>query len=58
MGYLTLANAWEVWVLVSGGGKEAALRESISAWGKTPLARLLRMRPNTHVLSSVPLAAQ
>ena len=53
MGYGTLAAAGEVWLLVSGGGKERALKESLSAGGKTPLARLLGMRRNAHVLSSV-----
>jgi len=55
MGYSTLAAAREVWVMVSGNGKETALRESLSPRGDTPLARLLRMRSNSHVFSSVPL---
>jgi len=55
MGYFTLAAAREVWVLVSGTGKESALKESLSTSGKTPLARLLGMRPTTRILSSVHL---
>jgi len=53
MGYSTLAAAREVWVIVSGSGKEIALRESISPGGNTPLARLLRMQSNAQVFSSV-----
>lgn len=56
MGYATLAAAREVWVLVSGTGKASALRESLSTGGKTPLARLLRMRASTRILSSVHLS--
>ena len=55
MGYGTLGAAREVWVLVSGGGKEGALKESLRAGGRTPLARLLGMQGNAHVLSSVQL---
>src|SRR5436309_5973767 len=39
-----LAAAHQVWVLVSGAGKQSALRESLSADGRTPLARLLAAR--------------
>lgn len=58
MSYSTLAAAREVWVLVSGHGKEAALRDSLSPSGNTPLAQLVRMRPRTDIFSSVPQAAQ
>jgi 6-phosphogluconolactonase len=44
LGYGVLAAAKEVWVLASGGGKEQALKESLSPQGKTPLARVLRSR--------------
>jgi 6-phosphogluconolactonase len=55
MGYRTLAAAGEVWVMVSGCGKEAALEESLRPAGRTPLGRLLGMQVNAHVLSSVRL---
>jgi 6-phosphogluconolactonase len=58
MGYSTLAAACEIWVLVSGTGKESALRESISAGGRTPLARLLGMRTATQIFSSARLPPQ
>jgi len=44
------------WVLVSGAGKEAALRESLRPGGQTPLACVLRLRPNTRVFSDLPPA--
>jgi 6-phosphogluconolactonase len=53
MGYSTLAAARETWVIVSGSGKEEALRQSLSPEGNTPLARLLRMQPDACVFSSV-----
>lgn len=58
MGYSTLAAAREVWVLVSGTGKESALKESLSTGGKTPLARLLGMRTTTQIFSSACLPPQ
>jgi 6-phosphogluconolactonase len=54
LGYGVLAAAREVWVLVSGAGKEAALAESLSAEGQTPLAHVLRSRKRTRVFSDSP----
>lgn len=45
--FRSLAAAREVWVLVAGSGKEAALRESLRPGGTTPLAELLRRRAMT-----------
>ena len=53
LGYAPLAAAREVWVLVSGPGKEAALRESLHPRGRTPLARVLQSRPATVIMSDV-----
>lgn len=53
LGYGALAAAREVWVLVSGKGKEQALRESLSAQGKTPLARVARSRSDTRVITDL-----
>ena len=53
LGYATLAAAREVWVLASGQGKEAALRESLSPSGQTPLARVLRGRGQTMIFTDV-----
>ncbi|MBI3879880.1 MAG: 6-phosphogluconolactonase [Verrucomicrobia bacterium] len=49
--YAALAAAREVWVLAAGAGKEAALRESLSAAGRTPLARVIRLRPRTKLFT-------
>lgn len=51
LGYPALAAAREVWVLASGAGKEAALRESLKPNGNTPLARVLRLRSFTRIYS-------
>jgi 6-phosphogluconolactonase len=55
LSYGAVAAAHEAWVLVSGDGKEGALRESLRAEGRTPLARILRSRERTRILSTVPL---
>lgn len=55
LGYAAIAAAREVWVLASGAGKEAALRESLSPQGRTPLARVLRGRERTRILTDIAL---
>jgi 6-phosphogluconolactonase len=44
MTFATLAAAREVWVLVSGSGKEIALHNSMASGGVTPLGYLLQIR--------------
>jgi len=56
--YPTIAVAGQVWVMASGSGKEAALRESLAEGGKTPLARVLAMRQQTVIFSDIPLEAR
>jgi|SRR5579872_3341893 len=53
LGYGAIAAAVEVWVLVSGAGKQTALEESLLPAGKTPLARVLRLRERTKIFSDV-----
>jgi 6-phosphogluconolactonase len=53
LNYATIAAAREVWVLVSGAGKEKALRESMDFSGKTPLARVVQIRQNTRIFSEI-----
>ena len=53
LGYGVLAAARQVWVVISGGGKEAALGESLRPNGQTPLARVLRSRPCTRIFSEL-----
>ncbi len=55
IGYNTLAAAQRVWVLVVGHGKAQALRASLDRSGKTPLARLLALRPITRIYAEVSL---
>lgn len=58
LGYGVLKAAAEVWVLASGKGKEQALKESVSPEGKTPLARVLRLRAGreTKIFTDIALA--
>ena len=53
LGYAAIAAAREVWALASGAGKEAALRESLSPDGTTPLARVLRGRERTCIFTDL-----
>jgi 6-phosphogluconolactonase len=55
MGYLTIAAARNVWVLASGKGKEAALSDSLQPDGRTPLARVLKLRASTSIYSDLAL---
>ena len=56
LGYGPLAAAREVWVLVSGRDKTAALKKSLAPDGHTPLARLLRLRAHTRIFTDIPAA--
>lgn len=51
--YPVLAAAREVWVLVAGCGKDAALRESLAGSPRLPLGQVLASRALTRVFSSV-----
>ncbi|MCP5518104.1 MAG: 6-phosphogluconolactonase [Verrucomicrobiales bacterium] len=53
--YAVLAEAREVWVLINGSGKEAALQESLCENGRTPLARVIRSRERTQLFTAVPV---
>ena len=53
LGYGPLAAAREVWVLVSGPGKESALRASLASTGATPLAKVIRSRAKTRVFTDL-----
>ena len=57
LGYAALAAARQVWVLASGTGKEAALGESLTPEGTTPLARLIRMREHTVIFTEIKTGA-
>jgi 6-phosphogluconolactonase len=55
LSYAAIAAAGQVWALVSGAGKEAALRESLRDGGPTPLARVMRSRPRTKIFCDLRL---
>lgn len=54
IGFGPLRAARRVWVLVSGPGKEKALRESLAESGRTPLARVIRSRDQTRLFTDIP----
>lgn len=58
LGYPAIAAAKNVWVLASGAGKEAALRESIQPGATTPLGRVLQMRTQTRIFTDIKLSQQ
>jgi 6-phosphogluconolactonase len=45
LGYKMIFASKNVWILISGADKSAALRASLSATGQTPLARVIAARP-------------
>jgi len=53
LGYGVLVAAREAWVLISGEGKEAALKETLSPASPTPLGRVLRMREQSTIYTDV-----
>jgi 6-phosphogluconolactonase len=55
LGLGAICAAHEVWVLASGKGKEAALRNSLQPDGTTPLARVIQLRANTMVFNDLQL---
>jgi len=52
---LAIVRARQVWIMVSGAGKDAALRESLRADGQTPLARVIRARASSKIFSDFDL---
>ena len=53
LSYAAIAAARQVWVLVSGPGKEAVFRESLTPNAMTPLARVLRSRARTRIFTDI-----
>lgn len=54
LGFPAIAAAKQVWMLASGKGKETAFQDSLSPEGKTPFARVLRLRSHTKIFSDIP----
>lgn len=55
LSYAAITAARQVWVLASGAGKVAALRESLASDGKTPLAKVIQSRQQTKIFTDFPL---
>ena len=53
LSYAAIAAAKQVWVLVSGAGKEAALHESLRPGGRTPLAHVVQSRSQVRIFSDI-----
>ena len=53
LSYTAIADARQVWVLVSGAGKESAFRESLQPAGRTPLARVIQARDTVRIFSDI-----
>lgn len=53
MGYGVLAAARDAWVIISGKGKEPAMRDTLASGIKTPLARLINLRTQTRLYTDV-----
>lgn len=53
LSYAALVAAKQVWVLVSGAGKAAALQESLRPDGRTPLARVAQSRCHIKIFSDI-----
>jgi 6-phosphogluconolactonase len=53
IGYQTIASARQIWMLASGKGKEQAFRDSLAPDGKTPFARVLKLRPDVKILTDI-----
>lgn len=53
LGYAAIAAGRQVWVLASGAGKEAALRDSLDPSGQTPLAWVIKSRPHTRIFTDI-----
>lgn len=58
LGYPAIAAASQAWVLISGRGKEAALQESLTSSGRTPLARVLQSRSSTWIYTDIRLEGE
>jgi 6-phosphogluconolactonase len=54
LSYAAIAAARQVWVLVSGPGKEESFRQSLRPNGNTPLAHILQLRGSTRIFTDLP----
>ena len=57
LSYAAIAAATQVWVLVTGAGKEEVLRKSLRPDGRTPLGRIVEARSQTRVFTDIAMEA-
>ena len=55
LNYKAIGMGRQVWVLVSGAGKEDAFRRSLNAEGQTPLGKAIRIRHQTKIFVDIPV---
>ena len=55
LSYEVLQASYHVWALISGAGKETALRESIKRQGQTPFAQVIQGRDHTEIFTDIAL---
>ena len=53
LNYNVIVAARQVWVLISGSGKDKALRESFDFPDKTPLGRVIKLRQKTWIFRQI-----
>ncbi len=53
LGYSAIAAARDVWVLISGKGKEEALKKTLAPTPTTPLGRVMNLRKQTRIYTDV-----
>ncbi|HTR43834.1 MAG TPA: 6-phosphogluconolactonase [Pseudomonadales bacterium] len=53
LNFKAIAAARRVWALVSGLGKEAALKNTLNAEGKTSLGQVIKLRTNTKIFVDI-----
>lgn len=57
LSYEVLQASHHVWALISGAGKESALRESIKRQGQTPFAHVIHGRDHTEIFTDITLSS-
>lgn len=55
LSYPILHTARNVWVVISGKGKEGALRDALQGGGRNPLARVIEGRISTEIFTDIDL---
>jgi 6-phosphogluconolactonase len=56
MSYSTIAAAGQVWVLISGAGKDKALHDSMFLNCQTPLGRVMALHPGVRIFTDLTIS--